>query len=73
MQMLQGDITVMQKPELKSVFVEGSRKTVNTKLYAFFTVCGNNNTIKTLSPAYQVHCQPAGKGIRWLLLVPAAG
>lgn len=55
MQMLQGDITVMRKPELKSVFVEGSRKTVNTKLYAFFTVCGNNNTIKTLPTCRERH------------------
>lgn len=73
MEMLQGDIIAMQKPELKSVFMEGSRKTVNTKLYAFFTVCGNNNTIKRLNPAHQGHCQPAGKGIRWPVLLPAAG
>lgn len=31
----------MQKPELKSTFSEGYRKTINTKLYASLIISGN--------------------------------
>lgn len=61
--MLEGDITAMQKPKVKSMFLEGSRKTANTKLYAFFTGCGNNNTIKRPSPHTRYTARLQGKAL----------
>jgi len=37
------DDKIMLKLKLKSVFSDGYRKTMNTKLYASFTVSGNKH------------------------------
>lgn len=50
----------MLKPKLKSIFSEGYRKTINTKLYTSLIVSGNKHQ-EEIKQQTMARCQPAGK------------